>query len=122
MRTVTLQVGLKAVSEELVTPDRCTKHTNPDAPGLYSTPSMVGLMEGTCAKAVKPALQPEQSTVGTAVNIRHLAKTVEGQRVRCEAELVEIDRRRLLFSVVVFNDQEVKIGEGVHERFIIAPK
>lgn len=117
-----LKVGLTATTEALVTPELCTKHTNPDAPGLYSTPSMVGFMEGACAAAVRDALEEGQSTVGTAVNIRHLAATLEGQRVRCVAELIEIDRRRLTFSVVVTNDQEVKIGEGTHERFIITPK
>ena len=117
-----LKPGLTAVREIVVTPELCTKHTNPDAPGLYSTPSMVALMEGACATAVNPALEEGQSTVGTAVNIRHLAATLEGQSVRCEAELIEIDRRRLTFSVVVYNDKDVKIGEGTHERFIIAPK
>lgn len=117
-----LKVGLKASAQTVVTPEMCTRHTDPDAPGLYSTPSMVGFMEGACAAAVKPAQEEGQSTVGTAVNIRHLAATREGQSVRCDAELIEIDRRRLTFSVVVYNDQDVKIGEGTHERFLITPR
>ena len=75
-----------------------------------------------CAAAVAPALEPGVTTVGTAVNIRHLAATVEGQTITCEAELIEVDRRRLTFSVVVTNDKGVKIGEGTHERFVFVPK
>ena len=69
-----------------------------------------------------PALEPGVTTVGTAVDIRHLAATVEGQTITCEAELIEVDRRRLTFSVVVTNDKGVKIGEGTHERFVFVPK
>ena len=83
---------------------------------------MIGVMEGACAGAVAPALDPGVTTVGTAVNIRHLASTLEGQSITCDAELIEIDRRRLTFSVVVTNDKGVKIGEGTHERFIFVPK
>lgn len=117
-----ITVGMKHTVERVVTPELCTKHTNPDAPGILSTPSMIGVMEGACAAAVAPALEPGVTTVGTAVNIRHLAATVEGQTITCEAELIEVDRRRLTFSVVVTNDKGVKIGEGTHERFIFVPK
>ena len=106
-----LTVGMKNTVERVVTADFCTKHTNPDAPGILSTPSMIGVMEGACAGAVAPALDPGVTTVGTAVNIRHLAST-----------LIALDRRRLTFSVVVTNDKGVKIGEGTHERFIFVPK
>ena len=117
-----LTVGMKNTVERVVTADLCTKHTNPDAPGILSTPSMIGVMEGACAGVVAPALEEGVTTVGTAVNIRHLAPTVEGQGIVCEAELIEIDRRRLTFCVVVTNDKGVKIGEGTHERFIFVPK
>ena len=117
-----LTVGMKNTVERVVTADFCTKHTNPDAPGILSTPSMIGVMEGACAGAVAPALDPGVTTVGTAVNIRHLASTLEGQSITCDAELIEIDRRRLTFSVVVTNDKGVKIGEGTPERFIFVPK
>ena len=57
-------------------------------------------------------------TVGTLVNVRHLAATPLGQQVRATAELVEIDRRRLVFKVEAYDEQQ-KIGEGFHERFIV---
>jgi len=117
-----IELGLKATHEDVATPEKCTKHTNPNAPGLYSTPSMVGFIESTCSRVVKDMLEEGQSTVGTAVNIRHLAPTREGQGVRCEAELTEIDRRRLQFTVSVYNEEGVLIGDGTHDRFIITPK
>ena len=68
--------------------------------------------------AVFPLLPPGQSTVGTLVNIRHLAATPVGMAVRFRAELVEVDLRRLLFKVEAWDEVE-KICEGQHERFII---
>ncbi len=117
-----LSVGMKKTVEQLITAELCTKHIDPNAPGVLSTPSMIAVMEGACARAVAPALEQGVTTVGTAVNIRHLAPTVEGQSITCEAELIEVDRRRLTFSVVVTNDKGVKIGEGTHERFLFYPK
>ena len=52
------------------------------------------------------------------MNVRHLAATPLGQKVRATAELVEIDKRRLVFKVEAYDEQQ-KIGEGFHERFIV---
>ena len=117
-----ITLGMTQELTRTVTAEMCTKHTNPDAPGILSPPSLIGFMEAACARCVAPALAEGSTTVGTAVNIRHLASTLEGQEITCVAELIEIDRRRLNFSVVVTNDKGVKIGEGQHERFIFIPK
>ena len=117
-----ITVGMKHTVERVVTPDLCTKHTNPDAPGILSTPSMIGVMEGACAAAVAPALEPGVTTVGTAVNSRDLPPALECYPTPRAAELVGAGRRRLTFSVVVTNDKGVKIGEGTHERFVFVPK
>ena len=58
-------------------------------------------------------------TVGTLVDIRHLAASPIGAHIRCESELIEIDRKRLVFTVRVYDDFEL-VGEGRHERFIIS--
>ena len=79
---------------------------------------MIALAEETALKSVADRLEPGQGTVGTRVDIAHLAATPLGMKVRCETELTEIDRRRLTFSVQVFDEVE-KVGEGRHERFII---
>ena len=87
-------------------------------PVVLSTPRMIGLLEFTCQLLVLPHLAEGQTSVGSLVNIRHLAATPEGMTVRLRAELLEVDRRRLRFKVEAWDALE-KIGEGEHERFII---
>ena len=79
---------------------------------------MVALLEETAWRSVQPYLEEGQATVGTRVDIRHLAATPLGGKVTCESELVEIDRRRLVFRVTARDDAGV-VGEGTHERFVI---
>ncbi len=87
-------------------------------PPVLSTPRMIGRMELTAHTAIQPYLAEGQTSVGTAVNIRHLGATPVGMQVRFRAELLEVDRRRLRFKVEAWDEVE-KIGEGEHERFII---
>ena len=79
---------------------------------------MIALMEGCASQSVAPYLDEDCGTVGTAVNIRHLAATPIGMKVYCESILTEVDGRRLLFNVKAY-DETGLIGEGTHERFII---
>ena len=85
---------------------------------VLATPRLISFLERTAHLAVLPYLAEGQSTVGTLVNVRHLAATPVGMEVRFRAELVEVDRRRLRFKVEAWDEVE-KIGEGEHERFII---
>jgi predicted thioesterase len=85
---------------------------------VFATPMMIALVEQTCNESVLPHLAPGEGTVGTLVNVAHTAATPIGMRVWCESELVEVDRRRLVFCVKAF-DECGSIGEGIHERFII---
>ena len=85
---------------------------------VLATPKLISYLERTAHLAVFPLLPEGQSTVGTLVNIRHLAATPVGMEVRFRVELVEVDRRRLRFKVEAWDAVE-KISEGEHERFII---
>ena len=85
---------------------------------VFSTPSMIALMEQCARDLAQPHLQAGQGTVGTWVNVRHLAATPVGLEVRCECELLETEGKRLLFSVRALDSQGL-IGEGQHERYII---
>lgn len=85
---------------------------------VYATISMIGLMEKTCLESVLPYLEPGQDTVGIHVNVSHAKATPVGMKVWCESELIEMDRRRLVFRVAAY-DEAGLIGEGTHERFII---
>ncbi len=85
---------------------------------VFATPAMIAMMEYTAASSVAPGLAEGQSTVGTLVNVKHLAATPKGMNVTFETELTETDRRRLVFSVKAYDERGL-IGEGTHERFIV---
>jgi predicted thioesterase len=87
-------------------------------PVVFSTPRMISRMEHTAHLTVLPHLTDTQTTVGTIVNVRHLAATPVGMEVRFRAEVLEVEGRRLRFKVEAWDALE-KIGEGEHERFII---
>lgn len=85
---------------------------------VFSTPWMIALMEEAARTSVKPYLSPEQTTVGTHIDISHDSATPTGMKVTAKSELTEIDGRRLVFKVSAF-DEAGPIGKGTHERFII---
>ena len=85
---------------------------------VFGTPMLVALMENASWRTVADALDEGYVTVGTHVNISHLAATPLGQQVRATAELIEIDGRRLVFRVEAYDERQ-KIGEGQHERAIV---
>jgi len=85
---------------------------------VFGTPMMIALMENAAWAAVAKGLEKGDVTVGTVVNVRHLGATSIGQQVRAIARLIEIDGRRLVFQVEA-HDEQKKVGEGQHERFIV---
>ena len=111
----TLQVGMKDTLEWEVTEKLCTRRGDYQ---VFSTPSMTQFVEMAAQKLAAPHLKPGQGQVGLSVNIRHLAPTPIGKKVRAEVELVGIDRRKLAFKVKVFDEIE-QVGEAEHERFVI---
>lgn len=113
-----LQTGIKGKIELTVTKEKCAGALGSGELDVFATPAMIALIEETAWKSVVPYLQPGEGTVGTALNVRHLAATPMGLRVRCETELTLVDRRRLVFNVKVYDDFEL-VGEGTHERFVI---
>jgi len=86
---------------------------------VFATPSVVALLENAAHGMLRPHLAAGASTVGTMIEIRHLAATPVGMTVRARATLVDIAGRRYLFSVEAWDDKE-KIAEGRHERFVVA--
>ena len=110
-----LKPGVKGTFNLKVERQHCTSR---GGPWVFATPEMVRFSEISCHELVKPMLGPGQNTVGAVVHIRHLAPTLEGQSVRAEIELTEVDRRRLKFKVLLFDELD-QIGECDHERFVI---
>jgi len=88
-------------------------------PKILATGFMVGLFEWACIQAINPHIDwPREQTVGTDVKLSHIAATPPGLSVTVNVKLVELEGRRLVFSIVA-DDGIQKISEGTHERFII---
>ena len=113
-----LKIGLKGKQEFQVMPADSAKAFRSGSLDVLATPVLIASAEETCADLVQPMLDSGMGTVGTQVNIRHVAPTPIGMKYHCECELTEIDGRKLSFQVTLFDEIE-KIGEGTHERFII---
>ena len=113
-----LEIGLKGRREATVTADITAEAVGSGSLPVYATPMMIALVEATAAGSVQPHLDEGSSTVGTLVNVSHTSATPVGMKVVCETELVEIDRRRLVFKVEV-SDEAGPIGSGMHERFVV---
>lgn len=89
---------------------------------LFSTPSMISLMEQTSVRLTKPYLDENEQSVGIHVDVRHMAATRIGQSVTITAEILEVKDGKIRYAVTAFNDQGVKIGEGRHRRAVINQK
>ncbi len=113
-----IEVGMEAERRFKVTEDMAASFIGSGDVSVLSTPSMIALMETTARDLVQSHLPPEETTVGTAVNVRHLAPAPVGGEVTVKAKLVEVDRRRLVFEVKCLYGDTL-VGEGTHERFIV---
>ena len=113
-----MDIGIKGRQELVVTDNVTAESMESGCLPIFATPMMIALAEKTAMLSVAPFLAEGEDTVGTAVNIRHLSPTPVGLRVWCDSELTEIDRRKLVFSVNIY-DETGLIGDGTHERFII---
>ena len=111
-----LEPGLSAEIKTVIDDSLVVKHTGGD--GVFSTPSMLGLMARAGIAAVQSLLGDEHTTVGFEVNVKHFAATPKGKEVTVRAELTEVDGRKLRFNVVAHDDTQ-KVGEGTHRRAII---
>ncbi|MBI5549877.1 MAG: thioesterase family protein [Desulfobacterales bacterium] len=88
-------------------------------PEVFATGYMVGFIEWTCIQAVNPHLDwPREQTVGTRIEVSHLAATPPGLSVTAKVRLVEVEGRRLVFEVEAWDDIDL-IARGQHERFVI---
>ena len=113
-----LSHGVRGTQEEIVTEKNIASALGSGGLAVYATPCLITLMEYCAMESVKPYLPEGNSTVGTLINVKHLAATPMGMKIRCETELVEIDRRRLVFLCRAY-DEAGLIGEGTQERFIV---
>jgi fluoroacetyl-CoA thioesterase len=113
-----LQPGLKAELLRVVTDNDTAESYGSGLVPVLSTPHLIALMESASQSVIEPYLQEGQTAVGTRVDMRHLAATPVGMQVRVQAELVEVDGRRLRFRVEAWDEVE-RVGEADHERYLV---
>src|SRR3989442_15745375 len=113
-----IQPGATAEVSVTVTPDRTADAMGNTGVKVFATPFVIGLLENACAAVIHPRLPAGAGTVGTMVEMRHLAATPVGMTVRARATLLETDGRRFLFAVEAWDDED-KVAEGRHERFVV---
>ena len=114
-----LETGICGEQSVLVTEANTAKTMGSGTLDVFATPALVALAEKTCWQSIAPALEEGSGTVGTKLELEHTAPTPLGMTVTCHSELIAVEGRKLVFKVEVF-DQTGKIGEGEHERFIVA--
>ncbi|MBX3551562.1 MAG: thioesterase family protein [Pseudolabrys sp.] len=115
----TIPVGAKGTYSLKVTPAHLANQFKDSMlPPVFATPMMITAMENAALNAIKAYLEPGESAVGTAVDIRHLAATPVGHQVTAEAEVTKVDGRRVFFTVTA-RDETEEIGNGTHERMVV---
>ena len=113
-----LHEGIMGSSETMVNESNTALIMGSGELEVFATPAMVALMEKAAAESVKPYIDGNSTTVGTMLQIEHVAATPSGVSVRCESELCHIDGRKLIFNVTAYDNAGI-IGKGRHERFIV---
>jgi len=113
-----LTIGVSAEIFHIVKENDTAAKIGSGLVSAYSTPSMIALMEMASVAAIQPHLSKGHTSVGVEVDIKHIAATPVGIRVRAQASLTEIDGTRLTFRVEAWDAKE-KIGEGRHVRAVI---
>ncbi len=113
-----LEIGIQGQQSTVVNEATTARVMGSGSLDVYATPAMIALIEKAAMLSVAPELEAGQGTVGTDLKVQHLASTPLGMTVTAKTELVEVDRRRLVFSAEVY-DEAGLIGKGTHERFVI---
>lgn len=114
-----LKTGITGKAEDTVTEETTAAAMCSGALRVYATPRMTAMMEYTAWSSVQPFLEDGMGTVGTRLEVSHLAASPVGAHITYESELTEIDRRKLVFHVTATDEDGTVIGECRHERFIV---
>jgi predicted thioesterase len=118
MQGTSLQPGLTGSVEIIVAEQDCARALGSGSLPVLATPRMIALMEEAACRAIAAALPAGQTSVGTKLEVEHLAATPAGLRVHAVAVLEWIDRRTLHFTVRAEDDKE-PIGRGTHVRVLV---
>lgn len=113
-----MEIGIKGYNETTVTSEMLAKNVGSGTVSVYATPMMIALIEKTAEESVRNLIGDEKVTVGTLMNVSHIAATPEGMSIHAKTELIEIEGKILTFKVSAFDEKE-KIGEGIHKRAVV---
>ena len=114
-----IPVGAKGSFALRVRPEHlASRFKDPTLPNVLATPVMILAMENAALDAVRGFLDPGESAIGTAVDVRHLAATPLGHEIRAEAEVTKVEGRRIEFTVSA-RDETEEIGRGSHQRMVV---
>lgn len=113
-----MKIGESNKLTEKVIMELTARHWGSGTVDVLATPALIALMEKASLQIVEPYLNQDQVTVGTQVNVKHLAATKVGQKITVTAKLKEISGKKLRFAVEAYDDNK-KIGEGEHSRYIV---
>ncbi len=113
-----LAVGMTHEMRLKTGPEHSAQKFYPKVPDVFGTPFLGGLFEGVSADLMAPHLAAGETSVGISMNLKHTAPTPLGMEVRAVTEITQVEGRKITFKLEAFDEKE-KIGEAVHERFII---
>jgi predicted thioesterase len=113
-----LEIGRSHTVEITVTQELTADAYGNPGVFVYATPALIHLVEMTAYESLLPTLEDDQGSLGIRLDIRHLAATPLGMKVRCTAVLTEIDRRRHVFTIEAHDEIE-QIASGTHDRLVI---
>ena len=119
METDGIKVGMKNEAAEKVSGENTALAMGSGSLPVYATPAMACLMEKAASELAEKSLPEGWTSVGIALRLQHKAATPIGMEVRAEAEVTAVEGRKLVYAVRAFDGKE-EIGEGIHERFVVA--
>jgi predicted thioesterase len=114
-----IPIGARGEAAETVAFEHTLTAHHPELPPVYSTPDMIRLMETAAFHAMQPHCENDEISVGTAINIEHLAASTIGERIRAEAVVQSFDGRFYTLRVTTRSDQK-EIGRGTVGRAIVS--
>lgn len=113
-----ITTGIRGRQETTVTAANVATNVGSGKVQVFATPMMISLIEKAACLSIEPYLEEGQSSVGTHIDVSHCSATPLGMTVWAETEVIEVDRRRVVFRVAAYDERGL-IGEGTHERFVI---
>jgi fluoroacetyl-CoA thioesterase len=115
---VNLQPGLIGTAQLVVADEHTAPRVGSGMVHVLATPVMINLIEAAALDAIERRLPPGTQSLGTVLNIRHIAATPVGMKAQARVEVVRVDGRTVHFKVEVHDEKDL-IGDGTHERVVV---